>query len=382
MSASFTPFSFPTAAIPVLERPASADFTRGYRPVTIKGWLEGWPLYRALAARADADEKLAFLAQVAPDRKVNYTRLPRGGRMGYRDGSVVPNFVADGEEARFADFTTRLAAFSHDRNSDSLYLQSPPIASFFPELVALLPAAMNPALPIESARLWLGTGSHITQLHYDTSSNFMCVLAGAKRVTLFPPECLPFLYPGPPDRGLRSPCSLVDLLALDLEAYPLVREALPHAVSVVLEAGDVLHVPPYWWHHVESASLNLMLNFWQPTFPRVRTVLARCLEDLLLHQHELANEQRGQLHREMTAALDAGPPGDRTAAPLPGPVKIRMAQFLDVVGMCPDYWQRLYASFARHYTKPDPFPTLPGEHQALIARIGARRASGEEMLCF
>lgn len=32
---------------------------------------------------------------------------------------------------------------------------------------------------------------------------------------------------------------------------------------VKLEAGDILFIPAYWWHHVKSTKeRNLAINFW------------------------------------------------------------------------------------------------------------------------
>ena len=30
----------------------------------------------------------------------------------------------------------------------------------------------------------------------------------------------------------------------------------------VVMLGDVLYLPPYWWHHVESLTESVGLNFW------------------------------------------------------------------------------------------------------------------------
>lgn len=44
--------------------------------------------------------------------------------------------------------------------------------------------------------------------------------------------------------------SQVDFDNPDLEQYP--RYANVSFIEAVLEPGDLLYVPPYWWHHVEA----------------------------------------------------------------------------------------------------------------------------------
>lgn len=42
------------------------------------------------------------------------------------------------------------------------------------------------------------------------------------------------------------------------------RDLEADAHHVVLEPGDVLLVPPEWWHYVESIDVSLAINTWIP----------------------------------------------------------------------------------------------------------------------
>jgi hypothetical protein len=65
-----------------------------------------------------------------------------------------------------------------------------------------------------------------------------------------------------------APTTDVQLLEADLERYPKFRTALEHAHVAVLEPGDVLVIPPFWGHHVESFSpLHVMVNNFVTTLP-------------------------------------------------------------------------------------------------------------------
>ncbi|KAJ1641534.1 hypothetical protein T492DRAFT_920317 [Pavlovales sp. CCMP2436] len=49
---------------------------------------------------------------------------------------------------------------------------------------------------------------------------------------------------------------------VETSVYPAVSLA-KGAHSCVLEAGDILYIPPGWWHHVEAldASISVLLPF-------------------------------------------------------------------------------------------------------------------------
>ena len=77
---------------------------------------------------------------------------------------------------------------------------------------------------------------------------------------LFSPDDFRALYPFP----VHHPCdrqSRVDLYHPDLERFPRFAEAKP--VHAVLEPGELLYIPQYWWHHIENLSSECVsLNFW------------------------------------------------------------------------------------------------------------------------
>ena len=53
---------------------------------------------------------------------------------------------------------------------------------------------------------------------------------------------------------------VVDPDAVDHAAFPLFAGA-PYC-DLVLAAGEVLYIPPRWWHLVESRELSFSVNFW------------------------------------------------------------------------------------------------------------------------
>ncbi|KFD49591.1 hypothetical protein M514_09534 [Trichuris suis] len=104
---------------------------------------------------------------------------------------------------------------------------------------------------------WMGTSGSFTACHYDTYGfNLVAQLCGKKLWILFPPEDsdllkgshLPF-----EESSVYSGCDLF---------HPPVYLRLSHPRVVILEPGDVLFVPPRWWHFVQCIEDSISVNNW------------------------------------------------------------------------------------------------------------------------
>jgi hypoxia-inducible factor 1-alpha inhibitor (HIF hydroxylase) len=113
---------------------------------------------------------------------------------------------------------------------------------------------------LSSNLLLVGQKGNTTPCHYDEQQNLFAQLHGAKRVILFSPADFGCLYPFP----MHHPCdrqSQVDLYAPDLSRFPRFRAARP--LEAILQPGEVLYLPQYWWHHIENLDeACVSLNFW------------------------------------------------------------------------------------------------------------------------
>ncbi|MNV33774.1 hypothetical protein D3C71_1251550 [compost metagenome] len=92
---------------------------------------------------------------------------------------------------------------------------------------------------------------------------------GRRRFTLFPPEQIDNLYPGPlePTPGGQV-VSVVDFDEPDFARHPRFRDALASAQTAELEPGDAIFIPSLWWHHVRSlAPFNVLVNYWWRSSP-------------------------------------------------------------------------------------------------------------------
>ena len=106
-------------------------------------------------------------------------------------------------------------------------------------------ALFSSVLRVSSAGLSLWT-------HYDIVPNLLCHLHGVKRVTLFPPSASLALRLPPQPHSSSSP--LLDLYS------PAANTAdsgwQQQGRQVLLRPGDVLFIPPLWFHHVETIAAD------------------------------------------------------------------------------------------------------------------------------
>lgn len=111
-----------------------------------------------------------------------------------------------------------------------------------------------------SVNAWMGQPNVVAHCHYDGYHNFYAQLFGTKKFTLFRPTNWPGLYPYPflhPSHA-QAQVNLSD--PANVAGFPLVTRT--EALEVVLEPGDLLYMPPLWFHHVESMELSISVNVW------------------------------------------------------------------------------------------------------------------------
>ncbi|KAI5732707.1 hypothetical protein M8J76_003276 [Diaphorina citri] len=121
--------------------------------------------------------------------------------------------------------------------------------------------------PLTSNLLLISMEGNVTPCHYDEQQNLFVGIRGFKRCILFPPEQFDCLYP-PPVSHPHDRQSQVDFENPDLQRFPRFREA--KGMEAVVGPGDILYIPLYWWHHIESKQkedYTVSLNFWYKTKP-------------------------------------------------------------------------------------------------------------------
>lgn len=270
-------------------------------PVLLKGVVREWPLVRAgLRSASEAIDILKNYYSGKP-AVVYYGEADTQGYLAYNEDLTALNF--QGRKAILSEVLDELRENAEKEDSAVRYIPSNIADVFFPGLRSTHDISFDrecfKEAPLERGDplygIWIG-GRTTAPCHYDAQSNMACCVAGRRRFTLFPPEQIHNLYPGPLDMTPGGPTiSLVDFRNPDLEKYPRFAEALAAGQVAEMEPGDVLCIPCMWWHHVESlAPFNILIQYWWNTFPKIQGQAINAFELALLsirdrpHQEKMA----------------------------------------------------------------------------------------------
>jgi hypothetical protein len=287
------------------------------QPCILKGVARDWPLVRRGLDSPEA--AIAYLKSFYGGKPVVFYRGPYeiGGRFFYNDDLTALNF----ESGRIPldEFLDGVAAHFEDERPPSFYIGSTDVDAWLPGLrdgndlvLGHDMFARNPPL----VGIWIGNRT-MAAAHYDMSNNMACNMVGRRRFTLFPPDQVHNLYPGPlePTPGGQV-VSMVDPRAPDFDLYPRYAEARAAAQVAELEPGDVLFYPALWWHQVEALDgFNVMINYWWNMSPAYMDSPQNTLLHALLSLRDRPEPEK-QAWRQLFDHYVFGPP-ERAGAHLP-----------------------------------------------------------------
>jgi hypothetical protein len=258
------------------------------RPFVVRGLVADWPLVQA-GRRSNRDAR-AYLLERHRDIPfaVSVGSPASGGRLFY-DDAMGMNFHM--LRARLSEIFAKIDANEGRAEAPPIYLASIDMHEFFDGLHEANHVDLGSRSPLAS--IWMGTRTRIAA-HNDVPDNLACVAVGRRRFTLFPREQFRNLYLGPIDNTPAGRAiSMVDFHAPDFEAHPRFREALAHAQTAELEAGDALYIPALWWHHVEGLEpFNVLVNYWWREAPRWLGQPQDALNHALLSIRDLPDDQK------------------------------------------------------------------------------------------
>jgi len=249
------------------------------QPVVFRGLNKDWPI--VMAYNTSPEAFVHYLKQFDQGQTVSAMIGPASikGRFFYRDD--LKGFNYERKNENFGTFLQALFELQNIAQVPAIAMQGMELSQDFKaladeNLLSLLEPTVIP-------RLWLGNKT-VTTTHYDTMENIACAVAGQRRITLFPPEQVSNLYPGPlllTPAG--TPMSMVDMQCPDFDKYPNFKDALEVAQEVILAPGDALYIPSYWWHNVESKNtISGLINYWwNPTEVSSVTAYQSMLHSLL-----------------------------------------------------------------------------------------------------
>lgn len=280
------------------------------------------------------------------------------GQMGRVDGGYEVRPLVKSEEMTIGQFFNR-----SKRRAACLYLQHSllqdggagvaPCSGLGAEILHDIKSGLNfPLLescvaagrfgPWVRCQLFVGAEAAIgarSILHFDQYDNLFVQISGRKRFRIFDPSQSASLYPFP----VHHPLDTRSQIDLESSSWPANFSKAGHAsgVEVILEAGECLFLPAYWWHEVttldsngdcddyplggdlsswEDRDLCVSVNFWfsasrmllQPEFPlgpAMRLELARQLEYLISDSLDDAPYHVpaffGSVHRQLTQLLSS-----------------------------------------------------------------------------
>ena len=218
----------------------SERYVRRERPVIVRGGVGDWlPSYKWTPE---------YLKATCGTRRV------RGGVSTdghYTNGRVAPEIeFAKAIDNIFAPTNAGQKCRVHQEslyNWHDLEKESPPIRYVLGKIIA--------------KNIWMGSTENVTKTHYDMHDNINIQLRGRKEIILFPSAQLDELYPRRP-WDYWSNFSRVEITAPDLSRYPRFSRATPF--RAILEPGDLIYIPIYWWHEFRTLEASLNVNFfWQ-----------------------------------------------------------------------------------------------------------------------
>ncbi len=233
------------------------------KPAIFRGLASDWPAVRA-ALQGD-EEIIAYLKRFPGSRPAAIVGPPEiRGRFFYNDDVTALNFQRGVTD--LAPFLDRLLRDRDEAAPLAMAVQS--------ELIAQLLPGFETENPLEilhrevPPRAWIGNRIQVAP-HYDLQENVGVVVAGRRRFTVFPPDQLPNLYPGPFElTPAGTPISMVDPHHPDLDRFPRFAEAMKAAEWAELQPGDAIYIPYHWWHGVDSLDpVNLFINYWWSDAP-------------------------------------------------------------------------------------------------------------------
>ncbi|MDE1146158.1 MAG: cupin-like domain-containing protein [Azospirillaceae bacterium] len=229
------------------------------RPVVLRGLVAHWPVVEAAATPAGFRD---HLGRFGGGGTMEAFVGPPGIAGKYFYGADLKGFNFERRILRFAEALDLIVEGVGDVEASTLYVGSLALDDHLPGFAGENPMPLLPAGV--GGRIWVGHAS-TAAAHYDAFENLACVIAGARRFTLYPPAAVADLYVGPIDNTLSG--QPVSLAVPDDPAYPRFRAARDQALVAELRPGDALFLPKLWWHQVEAtAPFNAMVNYWWDAF--------------------------------------------------------------------------------------------------------------------
>ncbi|CAM6129797.1 unnamed protein product [Calypogeia fissa] len=227
--------------LPSVESFARDFFLPGF-PVVIKNGITHWP---AITKWKDLD----YLLKVAGNRTVPVEIGEHYLAPGWKQELMTIGELLERSHAPAVTSATRPYLAQH-----ALFDQIPELMQDIrvPDYCELGGGEMK------SVNAWFGPAGTVTPLHKDPHHNLFAQVLGQKYVRLYSPQLSEQLYPF--SEFMLCNSSQVDLDNPDYQKHPEIRKL--SCMDYILEEGDMLYIPPTWWHYVRSLTRSFSVSFW------------------------------------------------------------------------------------------------------------------------
>lgn len=214
----------------------------GSRPVVLTDVAHDWPALQRWSPQ-DLSERFGHLqVQVQAERSA--------------DPNYEVNKLNHQRSVRLSDFVAQVLAGGATNDyyltANNEALRRPEFAPLLQD-IGSLPEFCDRSQLAERSSFWFGPAGTVTPLHHDTLMLCHTQVVGRKRWRFISPLQTPLLY------NHFEVYSPVDIDYLDLERYPLFRQAT--VLEVVVEPGETVFLPLGWWHQVTSLDVSLSFSY-------------------------------------------------------------------------------------------------------------------------
>jgi len=242
------------------------DLLAAATPCVLRGLVADWGITRAgLRSDHDAASYIRFFYN-GKTVSASFGGPEIAGRLFYNEDLTQLNFA--NQRAQMDEFLDRILSHLADDQPPTMYMGSTLVDSYLPGVRKENDLRMSAHGIDPPPSIWIGNRT-IASCHYDAPNNIACCVVGKRRFTLFPPEQIFNLYPGPfePTPGGQA-ISLVDFENPDLAKFPNFLAAIDAGQVAEVGPGDAVFIPSMWWHHVQGLSrFNALVNYWWTTLP-------------------------------------------------------------------------------------------------------------------
>jgi len=242
------PKSLVDMTIPKVDRPSLENFLLEYflkeTPVVIRGGIAHWPA-------VEKWQDLSYLKRLAGSRTVpveigtNYLRESWSQRL-----------------MKMADFIDSFVSSSGDADAKQIgYLAQHELFEQIPSLMRDIAVPDYCSLgkgKVESVNAWFGPARTTSPFHHDPHHNILAQVVGWKYLRIAAPSESEHLYPYV--EGMHKNASQLDVDSPDYDRFPLYRKL--KFKECILRPGEMIYIPPKWWHFVRSLSLSFSVSFW------------------------------------------------------------------------------------------------------------------------